>query len=201
MHLIGILLAAGAGVRFGGGKLLAKLPDTADVAVGARSCENILAVVHDVIAVVRPGDMALEKCFVDAGAQVSVCAAASSGMGSSLAHGVRVAAAAGADAVLIALGDMPWIRRDTITIVAAALAAADQIVVPRYGGKPGHPVGFGRSHFPALSHLRDDQGARDVIASAGAVRWIDVDDPGILIDIDTPEQLVAASLAITSSRR
>ena len=192
MHLIGVLLAAGAGVRFGGGKLLAKLLD--GVPIGESACATLLAVLPDVIAVVRPGDEALAESLAKAGANVSVCADASFGIGASLAHGVRVAAGDGADAVLIALADMPWIRRETLATLAAALGAGDQIVVPRYQGKRGHPVGFGRSHFAALMRLHDDQGARDVIAGGGTVRWIDVEDPGILIDIDTKEHLAGNSV-------
>ena len=185
MRIVAILLAAGAGVRFGGGKLLAKLPDGA--IVGARACANLIEVIPHVIAVVRPGDDALAQQFADAGATVTFCDDASAGMGASLAHGVRFAI--DADAVLVALADMPWIRPQTLVMVADALRDGEPLVAPRCQGQRGHPVGFGSVHFPALIDLHDDQGARDVIAGAAHIRLLDVDDPGVVRDVDTPADL------------
>ena len=202
MRIAGILLAAGAGTRFGGGKLLARLAD--GTTVGHRACANLAAALRDVIpaadigdrkiarevfAVVRPGDEDLARELAATGAHVTVCPGAHAGMGASLAHGVHAAGAA--DAVLIALADMPWIRPDTFSAVVAALARGEQIVVSRHQGKRGHPVGLGRAHFPALLLLGDDQGARDVIARATGICWIDVDDPGVLRDVDIPDDLEA----------
>ena len=55
--------------------------------------------------------------------------------------------------------------------------------------KRGHPVGFGRMHHPALTVLGNDEGAREVIARATGIRWIDIDDPGVLRDVDVPADL------------
>jgi molybdenum cofactor cytidylyltransferase len=185
LRIVGLLLAAGAATRFGGGKLLAKLAD--GTTVGRRACATLVAAVPEVIAVVRPGDDELAQELAAAGARVTVCPDAEVGMGASLAHGVR--AAGDADAVMIALADMPWIRPDTFEAVAAELRRGEQLVVPRHQGKRGHPVGFGRVHRPALTVLGNDEGAREVIAHATAIRWIDVDDPGVLRDVDTPADL------------
>jgi len=55
----------------------------------------------------------------------------------------------------------------------------------------GHPVGFGAMHGEALAALDGDLGARELIASASdAVTKLDVDDPGILADVDTPDDLI-----------
>ena len=186
MRIAGVLLAAGAATRFGGGKLLAKI--AGGTTVGRLACANLLAVVPDVIAVVRPGDDALAGELAAAGAMVTVCPGAQAGMGASLAHGVR-AAGDDVDAVLIALADMPWIRPDTLAAVAAALRQGEQLVVPRFRARRGHPVGFGRVHFAALAALGNDEGARQVIANATDIRWIDVDDPGVLRDVDVPGDL------------
>jgi len=114
-------------------------------------------------------------------------------MGASLAHGVR--AAGDADAVLIALADMPWIRPDTLAAVVAALQRGEAIVIPRYQGKRGHPVGFGRVHFAELTTLGNDEGARAIVARGEGICWIDVDDPGVLRDVDVPADLVRGSPA------
>ena len=187
MRIVGILLAAGAGVRFGGGKLLATLDDGSQV--GVRACTTLASVLDDVIAVVRPGDEALAATLTGAGARVSVCEASIDGMGASVAHGISVADRC--DAVVVALGDMPWVSASTITAITAALDEGSSVVVPRYRGRRGNPVGFGHQQFAALKQLAGDRGARDLIDAAPTVCWIDVDDPAIVRDVDTPDDLNA----------
>ena len=187
MRIAGILLAAGAARRFGGGKLLAKLDDGSTI--GRRACANLIAAVPEVHAVIRAGEDELARELAATGARTTVCADAESGMGASLAHAVR--SALDADAVIVALADMPWIRPQTLTAVADALRSGATLVVPRYRGRRGHPVGFARLHYPELARLGNDEGARELIAQASDVRWIDVDDPGVLRDVDVAGDLGA----------
>ena len=86
MRIVGILLAAGRGTRFGADKRLARLADGQAVALAA--CRNLLAAVPEVVAVVRPGDDALAADLTVAGAKVIRCADADGGMGRTLACGV-----------------------------------------------------------------------------------------------------------------
>lgn len=185
VRVIGILLAAGAATRFGGDKLLAKLDD--GTSVGARSCATLVTAVGEVIAVVRPGDAPLANALTEAGARVSVCDESVHGMGASLAHGIAVAKPC--DAIVVALADMPWVSVSTIAALVAALEHGSSLVVPRYRSRRGNPVGFGRAHFNTLRNLNGDRGARDLIEGAHSVSWIDVDDPAILRDVDTVEDL------------
>jgi molybdenum cofactor cytidylyltransferase len=89
------------------------------------------------------------------------------------------------------------VREDTLARLLEALTEnmtddPARIVVPEYRGTPGHPVGFGAAHLPALAALTGDRGARAVLqASATAPVRIDVDDPGVLRDVDRPEDLDA----------
>ena len=192
--IAGILLAAGSATRFGGDKLLAPLRGGAARSgpsvecVGLASCRHLLAAVPRVVAVVRPGDTVLAGMLAAAGAEVVPCPAARDGMGASLSCGVR--AAADASGWIVALADMPWIAPATIARVAAAIADGAGVVAPFYRGTRGHPVGFGADCYAALTPLTGDAGARDVVAAQGArlVR-VDVDDPGILRDVDTPADL------------
>src|SRR5947208_4959013 len=80
---------------------------------------------------------------------------------SSLACGVQ--ATPDADGWLVALADMPWIKPSTIRTLAAALTAGADIVAPSYNGERGHPVGFARRHYAALSALTGDEGARAIV--------------------------------------
>ena len=186
MRIVGILLAAGSGSRFGGDKLRAQLPD--GTPIGARAARAMKAALVETLAVVRPEDSPLAAMLQDAGAVVTACPDARLGMGASLAHAIR--AAADADAWVVALADMPLIRHSTFESIIAALERGALIVAPRYQGKRGHPVGFAAALGARLAALSGDAGARDILRDeAKRVVLIDVDDPGILADIDTPAEL------------
>ena len=105
-------------------------------------------------------------------------------MGASLACGVQ--ATPDADAWVIALADMPWIRPSTIDLLASALAAGADIVAPFYNGERGHPVGFARRHYAALAALTGDEGARAVLrANQPTLRLVETDDASVVRDVDT----------------
>jgi molybdenum cofactor cytidylyltransferase len=110
----------------------------------------------------------------------------STGMGDSIAAGV--AACADADGWLIVLGDMPFILPSTIERIVAAMAD-DAVSVPVQNGEFGHPVGFGRSFGTELMALTGDRGAKPLFKQ-GRVVEVEVDDPGVLWDIDVPESLI-----------
>ncbi len=185
--IVGILLAAGYSRRFGTDKLSQLLPGGETVAL--RSCRNLLAGVDHVLAVVRPDTDELADRLRDAGAEIAVCAEAKRGMGASLAGGIRLSAT-GAKGWIIALADMPWIETETIRTVAETIRQNGGIAAPVYRGRRGHPVGFSCQYREALSSLDGDSGAKSVIrANADQLRLIDVDDPGVLRDIDLPAGL------------
>nr|WP_314530345.1 nucleotidyltransferase family protein [uncultured Pseudomonas sp.] len=110
----------------------------------------------------------------------------STGMGDSIAAGV--AACPDLSGWMIVLGDMPFILPSSIERVLAGMAD-DTISVPVYDGEYGHPVGFAASFGPALMALSGDRGARPLFASARVVE-VEVDDPGVLRDVDVPGALV-----------
>lgn len=182
----GILLAAGAATRFGGGKLLHPLED--GVAIGARAARNLLAVTGEVIAVVRWGDFPLSDMLDEEGCHVTMFRDATRGMGASLAHGVS--RARDADGWIVALADMPRIAPETMRKIAAALEEGAQIVAPSYKGERGHPVGFAAALRDELLALDGDRGARAILERhRDAVKIIECDDPGVLYDIDRKSDL------------
>ncbi|MGH8661480.1 MAG: nucleotidyltransferase family protein [Burkholderiales bacterium] len=179
--IVAILLAAGAGKRFGGEKLLHPLED--GVAIAAHAARNLLAATPEVIAVVRWGDFPLYDMLEQEGCQVTMFQGAERGMGASLAHGV--AQARGADGWVVALADMPRITPGTIKAVIDALQQGALTAAPAHKGERGHPVGFGSALREELLALDGDQGARAVVERhRDAVRLIECDDPGILFDVD-----------------
>ena len=193
MRVVGILLAAGRGSRFGGDKLIAPLRTVAlgapaGTPLGVAAALNLVAALPESVAVVRRGDAALSRLLLATGVRVVECASADDGMGASLACGVR--ATADADAWVVALADMPWIASGTIGKVADALRAGASIAATSLRAQRGHPVGFSRLHHAALAALTGDLGARGVIRrNAAELTLVDVDDPGILGDVDRPADL------------
>jgi molybdenum cofactor cytidylyltransferase len=185
-NICGILLAAGASKRFGSDKLLHPLAANTPVAVAALA--NLRSAIPHVIAVVRPGVPLLENRLSEAGATVIMCLNADDGMGASLA--TAVGASGDVAGWVIALADMPYIRPETIGKIAASLAAGAAIVAPAYRGERGHPVGMSVRFRAQLEALSGDEGARAVLMqNKDLVKLIEVDDPGVCRDIDTPDDL------------
>lgn len=183
-----ILLAAGAGRRFGGPvpKLLAGSPPLILHTLAALQAGLGSAV--PILAVVRPEATALRALLDDQGINVTVCPAADAGMGTSLAH--AAAQVGETRPVMVALGDMPAIAPDTLLAVQDALLDGASLVQPQYQGQRGHPVGFHPRWLPALRALKGDSGARQLLRDhADELLALPVDDPGIVLDMDTPAQL------------
>ena len=114
------------------------------------------------------------------------------GMGDSIGAAVRATADAGG--WLILPGDLPLIQPQSLLKVAEALSA-HAVVLPRYRGERGHPVGFGMACRDALAALGGPEGAVALVRSelaAGRVGQLALDDPGIVTDIDTLDDLARA---------
>ena len=182
-----IILAAGQGKRFGANKIAeAHLHGEPIGLVTAKTFARVLPT----FVVVRLDDETTAQLFQDAGFETIVATHAHRGMGNSVAAGVSAVDAKGFDCCLIGLGDMPLVSRTTVQQLKSLLDDGHDIVRPRYRGQAGNPVGFQRRFFQTLADLRDDEGARNVIdAHRELVVYCDVDDPGVLADIDTPADL------------
>ena len=184
--IVALLLAAGAGTRFGGGKLLHPLDD--GVAIAAHAARNLREAGLEVFAVIRPGDFPLSDMLEEEGCYVTQCADSVRGMGYSLAHGV--AAARDAAGWIVALADMPRVLPSTIRAVADALGSGASIAAPAYRGERGHPVGFAAPLQLELLAVSGDSGARGVLERhRDAVRIVECGDPGVLLDVDSHADL------------
>ena len=185
-EIVGILLAAGAATRFGANKLLHPLSDGTPIAIA--SLRPLRAALPRVIAVVRPGVPELADLLARGGAEVTVCERADEGMGASLAHAISTSAGAGG--WVVALADMPFVQSETIACIANRLAGGAAIAAPRWGGERGHPVGFSAHFRRQLTTLSGDAGARELLRlHRDALVLIDCDDPGVVRDIDTRDDL------------
>ena len=192
MNLVGILLAAGSGSRFGADKLLHPLLTGVPIAVTA--ARQLRGVLPRCVAAVRPGSDALAALLRAEGLEVVVCPNAKEGMGASLA--CAVGAAGEADGYLVGLADMPFIRTSTLEAVRDALAGGAPLVAPYFRTRRGHPVGIAGRYRTQLLAAECDEGARKLLSDqAGLILKVPVGDPGVIRDIDTPGDL-APPLAV-----
>lgn len=185
-EITGILLAAGAGHRFGGGKLLASLAGQPLIAHSAAA----LAPCDRVIAIVRDDDLSLQRVLDGLGISWTPNPVSSRGIGRSIACAVMASAAS--DGWLILPADMPCVAPDTSRRLVGALRAGKGLVAPRCDGRRGHPVGFAAAFYDELIALDGDQGGRQILARyPERLTEIDSADRGVLCDVDTPDDLAA----------
>ena len=191
LRLDAIMLAAGFGARFGGGKLSAPWR-------GGRLIDGALRTalsfpVRDVV-VVTGADAAVSDAARTLGAarlRVVHAADHALGMSASLRAGVA-SRAPDCDGVFVFLGDMPLVPASLLPLLAEALATGALAAAPFFEGRRGHPVLFGRALFPALVAVTGDEGARAVLRDIGGrLARIATTDRGVLLDVDAPGDLDA----------
>jgi molybdenum cofactor cytidylyltransferase len=209
---VGLLLAAGAGTRFGGAYAGAKLDQMIDgVAVGVRSFEKLARACDATVVVVRNAQSLLALHARERGARIIVNEAPERGLGHSMALGAIAILAKYDEAQYIwtTMADMPFIENNTFDLFRPAFLRQDVdsltgIYQPIFAapanasarasaqhGKPGHPVIFGRAHWDALAVLDGDMGARSIITGhRDCLTQIETSDEGIWRDIDTPDDLM-----------
>jgi molybdenum cofactor cytidylyltransferase len=196
--IVGILMAAGRSERFGSNKLLLAPPGEAPLVLQSA---RPLAHLQNRLAVIPPRSAELRALFRTIHFPVVEVSPRSgqttlypeSGLTTfqpSFSRSLRAGLQASPMAAgwIIALADMPWVKVETVLAIEAALKAGAGIAACRHAGQRGNPVGFARGYWDALMALEGDEGARGLLqANAGDITWLDVDDPGILRDIDRPE--------------
>lgn len=179
---VALVLAAGFSNRFGSVKLCASLNNGSTVF--AQTLDNIRQAIPEVIVVTRPE---LAEDLIQYCDSLQIFDHAEKGMGATLAYGVSLIQ--DRESCLICLADMPFISPDSYRAVAGALRS-DNIVLPFHAGQAANPVGFGKQFFPELMALTGDSGGRPVVQGhPDAVQRIEIEDAGLLADIDTPEEL------------
>lgn len=193
-----VILAAGGASRFGapkqllpwhGGTLLSQVADTA-LASGA----------DPVIVVLGHQADACRAALGDRPVKLVTNPAWQQGQSTSLRAGLD-ALPNNIAAAVFPLADQPGITSATIdALIARHRATLAPVVWPEYDGQRGNPVLFDRAVFPQLSRLSGDTGGRAVLqAYAAQVERVPVSDPGILFDIDTPDDYTKAKDAAESS--
>jgi len=189
---VGVVLAAGESRRFGAQKLVA---DLAGEPLLQHSIRCLLEGGATVVVVVTPpaeGQRILKErvpLFGDPRVRPIVNPDPALGMFSSVRYGIALAAN---EPIVLLPGDMPFVRAATVAAVLAEFARSREIVAPRFQGKRGHPLALPTWLSKAILRSGGETNLKDLLASHEDRRvYVDVDDPGILRDVDTPQDLKA----------
>ena len=182
----GLVLAAGAGTRFGGNKQLADFEGRPLLEHSVRAMTT--SPVGRVVVVLGAGAEEVQARVDLHGAEPRVCDRWEEGQSASLACGLE--ALTDCEAVVVTLGDQPRMSPDAIRRVIAARGDDAQAVRATYRGDPGHPVLLERELFERMRDVSGDHGARNLLLSA-QVREVPCDDLGGGEDVDTPAELDA----------
>ena len=180
-----VLMASGSAHRFGRGKLLETVdgmpmiqhtfqavpPELFCRAAAVSACPRILALAEEQGYLPIPNPQAAE------------------GISASVRLGLS--ALLDMDGVLFAVCDQPWLKRSSTQRLLEQFSAAPNLICALgWQGQRGNPVIFPSALFPELLDLTGDRGGGRVIqAHPGLLRLVDVEDPGQLRDVDTPEDL------------
>jgi molybdenum cofactor cytidylyltransferase len=189
----GILLGAGESRRMGFPKPLLRLGGETFL---EHTAASMLSVVDRLIVVVGAHrDAVIEVVPADSRINIAENPHYMRGQLSSIKAGL-LAISHSAAAVVVHLVDHPTVLPATFRLLTEEYALSGKpIVLARFQGRRGHPVLFDRSIFNELQQLPGEVGARAVVnASPDRVAYVDVDDPGVLLDLDTPADLARAGL-------
>ena len=190
-QLEGIILAAGESRRMGYPKPLLEIGGRTFI---EQIAETMLAVVPRLVIVIGAHRERVRAAIPD-DKRIAIAENPdySRGQLSSLKVGLSAVQADSAGA-LVHLGDHPMVRAETFrAIVDSYNRTGKPIVIARHDGRRGHPVIFDRAMFGELMSAPEEEGARYVVnADPSRVSYVDLDDPGINLDLDTPSDLARA---------
>lgn len=183
MTVAAILLAAGKSRRMGSCKQL--LPMGGHTVIGRCLDALVTGGVGEIVVVVAEEGNGVARAARDYPVTVVANPECDGDMASSVRAG-RDALTGENGGVIVFLCDYPLISAATIARLAAAHGdAPDGIVIPCHQGRRGHPLLFSRAILAELTH---DLILRDLVRrDPGRIRCLEVDDPGVLLDMDTPE--------------
>lgn len=181
-----IVLAAGASTRMGRPKAL--LQAGGNTFIGAILGTLREAGVPDAVVVIREGDAPVIAEVAASGFGRTVTnLRADEGQLSSLIAGLDAIDGPAIDGALVTLVDVPWITSSSVRVLLARAAVSDAPILRAvYQGRHGHPVIFKRRLFDELRQADPSAGAKAVLR-ANTIEDVEVPDPGVAEDIDTPE--------------
>ena len=140
--------------------------------------------VSEIVLVIAPGDEALRSWATEAGVRIAVNPEPERGMLSTILEGISVAG--DTETLVVCPADLPALLPSTVRTV---LAQQSPLAVPSYQGKRGHPLVISPELIPEIRTLHLDVGLRELLdRHPDRLRIVEVDDPGCVRDVDTPEE-------------
>jgi molybdenum cofactor cytidylyltransferase len=186
-----IVLAAGFGSRFGGGKLMA--PWRGGVLLDG-ALDAAFASPAEAVHVVVGADLAAATHARARGAMIVEARDHALGLSASLKAGIAALPPDAAGA-LVFLGDMPLVPHAVLAPLAEAILAGASAAVPVFDGRIGNPAALAALLFPKVLTLEGDRGARALIEGLGeALVRVEAPDAGVLYDVDRREDLHPGAL-------
>jgi len=182
-----VILAAGRSTRIGRAKQLIRLGDEPLLGHVIRTIRQ--AGLENIVLVLGSGADQIMKDIPLEGVRVTINPAYAEGISTSVRAGLaRVGIEC--NAAVIFLADQPLVVASTVAhLTTKYWEFRSSAVIPTYRGQRGNPVVLDRSLFAKAMELQGDEGFRGILRGLPNVLEVEVDDPGILIDIDTPEDL------------
>jgi molybdenum cofactor cytidylyltransferase len=191
-----VVPAAGRGSRFGGPRHKLEQAFGGGTVLGATVRSAIASQLPVIVVTTAPLVPVVGQLLATRDIVVLSAGEAARGMGYSIAAGV--AERSGAPGWLVLPGDMPLVQPDSLLAVASALEQ-HPVAYAQHRGRRGHPAGFAAELYSELILLDGDEGARRLLARYPA-HGVDLDDPGVLMDVDTPSDLQAMQAQLAAQR-
>jgi len=193
MNAHALVLAAGAGSRFGGSKLTSDFRGRPLIhwALDAASKTKVETIT---VVVGAPDDPLIDAISAFAEPRVTIvrCADSWRGQSASLKCGLR-SLPADASAAIIFLGDMPLVSRSLAQQLLDAVLAGSAAALPSCRGLPAHPVAFARDLFEQICAIEGDRGARALLERVPGRLHVQTTDPGSTFDVDNGDDVLTAS--------
>jgi molybdenum cofactor cytidylyltransferase len=191
MTIGALLLAAGESRRMGATKQLLPIEREPMLSLSLKNLSD--AGISEIVVVLGHDSENIIKTLrlQEKNVRIAINSDYRRGMSSSIAAGLKMLSP-GSSGVLIALGDQPLVKPATISALIQRFISSEKgIAIASYRGRRGHPVIFSSTYFIELLSLSGEVGARAIIhGNPDDIAYLESDDGAILMDIDTPSDLI-----------
>lgn len=198
MSVIGVLLAAGRGRRLGGNKQLSPWPSVHGTGTLISSAFDHISVACDEIIVVLGHRQTEIEDALRPRVHATIHADADADMSQSILAGLEFALRVeDVDCILLQLGDHPEVGPATLEAIICSARSLDRAVAPQYQGEHGHPIAIPTRLAREIIESGLPGGLAEWFRAGEAQRqFLEVDDPSVVMDIDTPQDLAQASSSL-----
>jgi len=183
-----VLLAAGMSSRFGERNKLVQSIDE-DLII-RQAAKTLLAADLSTTVVLGHDADRIREVLSDLSVSFRVNNEYETGQGTSVKIGTQTAIQNEADAVIVALGDMPNVSVSSVqALITTYECHSRSALASAYMGQRGNPVLFDQRHFDSLTEQQGDTGGRSILFETEDTALVETNDPGVVYDINTPSDM------------